>query len=281
MTDKIATVTGANSGIGMAISKEFARRGANVVMVCRSQNKGEAARSEVASATSNEKVELMLADLSSLESVRRLVSSFRQKHNELHVLVNNAAVVEGSRILTKDGLEEVFVVNYLSHFLLTSLLLDVLKNSAPSRIVNVASSVHAHIDFEDLQMEKHYNPIRSYGQSKLAQILFTQELSRRLEGTGVTVNSVHPGAVRTHLGDEGGLVGIAIKFLRNFYASPEKGAEGPVFVATSKEMDGVTGAYFARTRRKSLPPEATDREIAKRLWKVSMNLCGLSETVNS
>ncbi len=246
--------------------------GATTIIVCRNEQKGVAAQDEIMSLSGNKSVELMLADLSSLDSVRKLAAGYRQKHDKLHVLVNNAAVVEGRRVVTKDGLEEVFVVNYLSQFLLTNLLLDVLKAASPSRVVNVASSVHAHIDFDDLQMEKRYNAIKSYGQSKLAQILFTQELAERLSGSGLTVNCIHPGAVRTHLGDEGGLVGIGIRLLRPFYLSPEKGAETLVYVATSPEVKEITGKYFYKRKVKPAP---FNKEESTRLWNISMKLSGL------
>ena len=247
--------------------------GATTVLVCRDQKKGAEAQDEIKAGSGNQSVELLLADLSSLDSVRKLAGEYKEKHNRLDLLVNNAAVVEGSRIVTKDGLEEVFVVNYLSQFLLTNLLLDTLKVSAPSRVVNVTSSVHAHIDFDDLQMERGYNAIKSYGQSKLAQILFTRELAERLAGSKVTVNCVHPGAVRTHLGDEGGIVGMGIKMLRPFYQSPEKGAETLVYVATSPEVDGVTGKYFYKKKEKPAPFNKDDQ---LRLWDMSLKLSGLS-----
>ncbi len=266
-------ITGANSGIGKSCATKFAGMGALTVIVCRDEKKGIDAQKEIVSLTGNSTVELIVADLSSLDSVRKLASNYLEKHDRLHILVNNAAVVEGKRIVTKDGLEEVFVVNYLSQFLLTNLLLNVLKASAPSRVVNVTSSVHAHIDFDDLQMEKGYNAIKSYGQSKLAQILFTRELADRLAGSGVTVNCVHPGAVRTHLGDEGGLVGIGIKLLRPFYMTPEKGAETLVYVATSPDVDGITGKYFYRKKERPTPFSEKD---SLRLWDVSMKLSGLA-----
>jgi NAD(P)-dependent dehydrogenase (short-subunit alcohol dehydrogenase family) len=273
MNNKICMVTGANSGIGKAAAGQFARLGATTVLVCRNEKKGKAAQEEIKTQTGNQSIELFLADLSSLESVRMLASDYKQKHDKLHVLVNNAAVVEGSRVVTKDGLEEVFVVNYLSQFLLTNLLLDTLKASAPARIVNVTSSVHAEINFEDLQMERGYNAIKSYGQSKLAQILFTGELAERLAGSGVTVNCVHPGAVRTHLGDEGGIVGIGIRIARPFYMSPEKGAETLVYVSTSPEVEGATGKYFYKKKERPAP---FNKDDANHLWDVSMKLSGLS-----
>jgi NAD(P)-dependent dehydrogenase (short-subunit alcohol dehydrogenase family) len=265
-------ITGANSGIGKAAARQFALMGATTVLVCRDQSKGLRARDEIRSVSGNQSVELFLCDLSSLDSVRALARDYQEKHDKLHVLVNNAAVVEGNRIVTKEGLEEVFVVNYLSHFLLTNLLLDTLKASRPARIVNVTSSVHARIDFDNLQMENGYNAIKSYGQSKLAQILFTEELAEKLEGSGVTVNCVHPGAVRTNLGDEGGLVGIGIRLLRPFYMNPDKGAEALVFVSTSPDVEGVTGKYFYK---KKVKPAPFNKEDAKRLWDISLKLSGL------
>ncbi len=269
---KCCLVTGANSGIGTAICKELARRGASVVMVCRNTERGNIAKSEVELATGSKQIEMLAQDLSSLENVRHLAKDYTQNHEELHVLINNAGVVQGTRKVTSDGLEYVFVVNYLAHFLLTNLLLSTMKQSTPGRIINVVSSVHSHIDFDDLQLEKHYSAIRSYGQSKLAQILFTFELAKRLEGTKLSVNCVHPGAVRTHLGDEGGLVGIGIRIARPFYASPEKGAEGPLYAATAPELEGISGKYFSKKKEKEI---VYSEEDARRLWDVSMKLCGL------
>jgi NAD(P)-dependent dehydrogenase (short-subunit alcohol dehydrogenase family) len=273
MSGKVCMVTGASSGIGKAAAIELARMGAVTVLVCRDETKGKAVQEEIQTSTGSKTVELLVADLSSLDSVRQLASDQRKNHDRLHLLANNAAVVEGHRVVTKDGLEEVFVVNYLSQFLLTNLLLNTLKASAPARVVNVTSSVHAHINFDDLQMEKGYNAIKSYGQSKLAQILFTYELAMRLAGSGVTVNCLHPGAVRTHLGDEGGIVGIGIKLLRPFYMSAEKGAEGLIYVSASPDLDGVTGKYFYKKKEKAVP---VDEGEAKRLWDVSMKLTSLS-----
>ena len=184
MNGKTCVVTGANSGMGFVVARELARMGAKVVLVCRNQSKGNLARNEISSATGNESVELMTADLASLDTVRKFASDFKQNHQKLHVLVNNAGLILGKRTLTSDGLETTFEVNYLSHFLLTHLLLDVLKASAPSRIVNISSDAHisGHVNFDDLQEEHGYSAMKSYCQSKLAQILFTYELAERLEG---------------------------------------------------------------------------------------------------
>ena len=270
-------VTGANSGIGKHLALGIARTGGTVVMVCRDQSKGETAKEEIISGTGNKKVELMLADLSSLESVRKLARGYLATHDKLNLLVNNAGVIIGKHKITPEGLEETFVVNYLSHFLLTNLLLDTLKKSAPSRIVNVTSSAHynGHMNFADLQGEKRYSAMNSYSNTKLAQVLFTYELARRLAGTGVTANAVHPGTVRTNWGDEAGILGIGIRMARPFMATPEKGAETPLHLATSKDVEGVTGKYFASKKEKKSSEESYREDVAEKLWDVSMKLCGL------
>jgi NAD(P)-dependent dehydrogenase (short-subunit alcohol dehydrogenase family) len=219
----------------------------------------------------------MIADLSSLESVRKLASDFKKKHERLHLLMNNAGVIIGKRTSTPDGLETTFVVNYLSHFLLTHLLLDMMKSSAPARIVNVTSSAHfgGKMDFDDLQEERSYGASKAYSQSKLAQVLFTRELAKRLEGTGVTANCAHPGSVRTHWGDEAGALGIGIKIARPFMLSPEKGARTPLFLATSAEVKGVTGKYFSNLKEAAPSKESLNDGEARRLWETSLKLCGL------
>ena len=277
MKEKVCVVTGANSGIGKVIATELARMGANVVMVCRDPVKAEAAKKEIVSETGNQSVELMIADFSSLAEVRKLADDFKKVHPMIHILVNNAGLILGKRIVTPDGLESTFVVNYLSHFLLTYLLLDTLKASAPSRIVNVSSSAHyqGHMDFDDLQEERGYGAAKSYSQSKLAQVLFTHELAKRLKGTGVIVNSVHPGAVRTHWGDEGGLLGIGIRIARPFLLSPKKGAETPLYAAVSPDVEGVTGKYFSKKKVTKSSKESYDENEERKLWEVSMKLSGL------
>ena len=277
MKDKVSMVTGANSGIGKVIAKELARLGSTVVMVARDPKKGEAAKTEIIGATGNPSVELAITDLSSLSDVRKLAAGFQEKHDKLHLLVNNAGLILGKRVVTPEGLEATFVVNYLSHFLLTNLLLDTLKASAPSRIVNVSSSAHysGHMYFDDLQLGHGYSSMKSYSQSKLAQVLFTYELARRLQGTGVAVNAVHPGVVRTNWADEGGLVGLGVRLLRPFMLSPEKGAQTPLYAAISPETEGVTGKFFAKKKEKRSSKESYEGEEAKRLWDVSMQLTGL------
>jgi NAD(P)-dependent dehydrogenase (short-subunit alcohol dehydrogenase family) len=270
-------VTGANSGIGKEVSRGLASMGANVVLVCRSKEKGEDTIVEISKDTGNKSLELMIADFSSLSSVRKLASDYNSTHDKLHVLVNNAGLIIGKKIITEDGLEVTFQVNYLSHFLLTNLLLDTLKKSAPSRIVNVSSSAHysGHVDFENLNAEKKFSTIKAYSDSKLEQVFFTYELARRLQGSGVTVNAVHPGAVRTHWGDEGGLWSIGIRIARPFLISPTKGAMTPLFVATSPKLEGVSGKYYSNMREEASSKESYDKAIGSKLWQESVRLSHL------
>ncbi|MDA4113259.1 MAG: SDR family oxidoreductase [Thaumarchaeota archaeon] len=283
ISGKTCMITGSNSGIGKAASVAVARMGATVVMVCRDAAKGESARRDiiVTSGAKSEDVTLMLADLSSLDSVRQLAADFLKKDQKLHVLINNAGLVLGDRRVTKDGLETTFVVNYLSHFLLTNLLLGAIRSAAPSRIINVSSEAHTagHIEFEDLQAQKNYGGMRAYSQSKLAQVLFTHELARRLAGTGVTVNSLHPGVVATNWGRHSvGAMSVGLRLISPFMTSPEKGAETSVYLASSPDVAEVTGKYFDKKKETSSSPESNDDAEALRLWKVSLALVGLPDS---
>ena len=279
MVQRICMVTGASSGIGKETSKKLVELGATVVMVCRNQKRGEKAMSEIKGASNGGQVELMLADFRSLDSVRAVAKEFLEKHDLLHVLVNNAGGVNVLRSVTTDGFEATFQVDYLSHFLLTNLLLGALEKSAPSRIINVSSASHygGHMEFDDLQMEKRYGVMKAYSRAKLAQVLFTYELSRRLEGTGVTVNSLHPGAVATNIWK--GSMG-PFSFLgdvsRLFLMSPERGAETPVYLASSPQVEGVTGKYYDRMNEKQSSAESYDLGVARKLWDESERMTGLS-----
>ena len=279
---KICMITGANSGIGRAASTALAKMGAKIVMVSRDTVRGEEARAAVvkASGAKDEAVSLMIADLASLDSVRKLASDFLQTRQPLHVLINNAGLILGKRTVTADGLETTFEVNYLSHFLLTNLLLDTLKANAPSRIINVSSSAHTggHIDFDDLQEEKSYSAMGSYSQSKLAQVLFTFELARRLQGTGVTVNAVHPGLVATGWGTKSaGTLGVGIRLAHPFMIGPEKGADTVVYLASSPEVAKVTGKYFTKRKVVASSKESMDDAAGKHLWEVSLSLSKLEK----
>ena len=289
MCGKTCLVTGATNGIGKVTARELARMGARVVMVGRNRGRAEAALGEVRRASGNEQVELVLADLSSMAEVRRIAAEFLASHDALHVLVNNAGAMNTSRTLTVDGYETTFATNHLAYFLLTHLLLDRIKATArdgqAARIVNVSSRAHGRgpIDFDDLHAERGYSIAKAYGRSKLANVLFTYELARRLEGTGVTANALHPGVVRTGFGkNSGGLLGNVVKVgisgVGLFFSSPEKGAETSIYLATSPEVEGVTGKYFARSRETPSSADSHDREAARLLWQVSEQLCGITAT---
>jgi NAD(P)-dependent dehydrogenase (short-subunit alcohol dehydrogenase family) len=279
MSGRICMVTGANSGIGKATAAGLAGLGATVVLVCRNRERGEKAMADIREKTGNSSLELLLSDFASLQSVRDLAKDYIGSHNSLHVLVNNAGVAQVTRSVTVDGFETTFGVDYLSQFLLTNLLLDVIKRSAPSRIVIVSSTSHygGHLDMDDLQMERGYGVMKAYGRAKLAQVLFTYELARRLEGTGVTANCLHPGAVATNIwGRPLGPLSFLMKVNRLFLISPEKGAETPVYLASSSEVANVTGKYFDDRREKRSSSESYDVMLAQKLWDASAKLVGLS-----
>src|SRR6266513_2092069 len=278
MQGKICMVTGANSGIGKATALALAKMGATVVMVCRDRARGEEARSEITTKSRNNAVDLLLADLSSQQSIRQLVENFQQHYTHLHVLINNAgagAAFTGRRE-TVDGLEMTFAVNYLAPFLLTNLLLDVLKASAPARIVNVSSASHksGYIQMDDLQGEKHNRSMRAYPQSKLAIVLFTYELARRLQGTGVTANCLDPGFVATNIGQTGASlpVRLLVKVIGSFGTSPQEGAKTSIYLASSPEVEGVTGTYFVKSLPKRSAAISYDESLQRQLWEQSAKL---------
>lgn len=280
MQGKICLVTGATSGIGKATALGLAQMGASVVIVSRHREKGEGVQREIKTESRNDAVDLLLADLSSQESIRQLVDNFLERYTKLHVLINNAGTVSLRRRETVDGLETTFAVNQLAPFLLTNLLLDVIKASVPSRIINVSSNSHeaGYIKMDDLQSEKHYRFMRAYGQSKLALVLFTYELARRLQGTGVTANCLHPGFVATNIGQDGsGPVGRALVNLifSSLGISPEEGAKTTIFLATSPEVEGVTGKYFVKSIPKRSVPVTYDETLQRQLWEESARLVKL------
>ena len=279
MQGKVCLITGANSGIGKVTALELARMGATVVMVSRDQTRGAQAQSEIKAQSGNNAVDLLIADLSSQQSIRQLVTEFQQRYQQLHVLINNAGAFVFSRKETVDGLEMSFAVNYLAPFLLTNLLLDTLKASAPARIVNVSSEAHeaGYINMDDLQSQQRYGFMRPYGQSKLAVVLFTYELARRLQGTGVTVNALHPGFVATNIG-RGGLSPLLqplVKLVFSLGISPEKGAQTTIYLATSPDVEGVTGKYFTKSIPKRSAEITYDESLQHRLWDESEKLVQL------
>lgn len=281
MKDKICLVTGANRGIGKAIALGLAQRGATVIMVCRDRARGEAAQQEIRSGSGNPAIHLMLADLSSLASVRELAVAYREKYQQLHVLINNAGVAKLQRTLTVDGYETTFAVNHLAPFLLTHLLLDVLQAGAPARIVNVSSLVHkwGKIDFDDVQGETRYDMDKAYNQSKLANVLFTYELARRLAGSGVSVNSMEPGMTATDFGREyTGFKGFMNRAWRPFMVTPEQAAETAIYLATSPEVADLSGQHFVKSRAVKSSKASYDHNVARRLWDVSVRLTRAANT---
>lgn len=275
INDSVVLVTGSSSGIGKVTARELARQGATVVMLCRNRAKGEAARQEIQATTGNNHVDLLIADLNSLADVRRAASEFKQKYRALHVLIHNAGGIHHQRMLTPDGYEVTFVTNYLAPFLLTQLLLDVLKASAPARIVNVSSMAHmgGKIDFADLQGEKKYGTWKSYNQAKLALILFTYELASQLQGSGVTVNALHPGIIASNF-DQGlsSFMRLSWKLFAPFLSSVEQGAQTTLYLATSPEVEGISGKYFSNRKEVKSSSTSYDQALRQRLWQVSEEL---------
>jgi len=282
MHGKVCMVTGATSGIGRETARELARQGATVVVVGRSPEKIETTVSEIKLETGNNSVHSLLGDLSSQGEVRRLAQEFKARHQRLHVLVNNAGAIFLSRRQSIDNIEMTFALNHLSYFLFTILLLDVIKFTAQARIINVSSNAHENtvMDFEDLQCHRRYRfGTRAYRMSKLANLLFTYELARRLGGTGLTVNGLHPGLVATNLLSNNGFTGRLITFFIRFRGmTPQEGAKTSVYLAASPDTEGVTGSYYVDRRVVTSSNASYDRDMAARLWQVSLEMTGLSDS---
>jgi NAD(P)-dependent dehydrogenase (short-subunit alcohol dehydrogenase family) len=278
MQGKVCMVTGATSGIGLVTARALARQGATLIVVGRNPERGAATLSRIQQETGNSAVELMLADLSAQAQVRQLASEVQRRFAHLDVLINNAGALFTRRQLSTDGIEMTFALNHLAYFLLTNLLLDSLKASATARIVNVSSEAHrdARLDFADLQGQHRYSGWRAYARSKLANILFTYELARRLEGTSVVANALHPGFVATNFGrNNRGITAMFLRIAQLAAISPEKGAQTIIYLATSPEVKGITGGYFVKQKAERSSQVSYDRAAAERLWQVSAELTRL------
>jgi retinol dehydrogenase-12 len=279
MTGRTCLVTGATSGIGRATALRLAELGADVVVVGRDPARADAVREEIRRRAPGGGVQTLTADLSSLAQVRRLAAEVRERCDRLDVLVNNAGVISMRREVSVDGFETTFATNHLGPFLLTNLLRDLLERSAPARVVTVSSGAHKQvraIPWDDLPHGTAAGRGGTYPLSKLLNVLFTAELARRLAGTGVTANCLHPGFVRTDLGrDVTGAFGVAVRLVARLQPGPAKGAETSVYLASSPDVAGVSGGYFVRCRRVEPSRLARDPDAAARLWTLSERLAGL------
>jgi NAD(P)-dependent dehydrogenase (short-subunit alcohol dehydrogenase family) len=276
-SEKICLVTGATLGIGKETAVGLARQGWRVVIVGRDEARTRETARLIASESGNSKVDFLVADLSSQAQVRRLAEQFKSKYSRLDVLINNAGAIFTRREASVDGIEKTWALNHLAEFLLTQLLLDRLEASAPARIVNVASSAHTSgkIDFADLQGEKKYSGLKAYSQSKLANIMFTYALARRLNGKGVTANCLHPGVVATGFGhNTPGLVKTLVSLARPFLTTPQQGAATSIYLATSPDVAGVSGKYFAKSKPTASTPLSADVAAQERLWTISEQQTG-------
>lgn len=280
---KTVLITGANTGIGKETAVDLARRGARVILACRDMDRANKAAEDVKKQSGNDNVVVKKVDLASLQSVRQLAKDVLATEERLDILINNAGIMSCPKWQTEDGFEMQFGVNHLGHFLLTNCLLDLLKKSSPSRIVNVSSLAHerGQIYFDDINQEKDYQPWKSYGQSKLANVLFTRELAKRLQGTGVTTYSLHPGVIRTELGRHfwpkiplwKRVVYTPLMFL---IKSPTEGAQTTIYCAVEESLQNESGLYYSDCALKTAAPQGLDDEAAKKLWDVSASMVGLT-----
>ena len=270
MNEKVCLVTGANRGLGKATAAALARRDVQVIMACRDQALGNIARADIVSATANNKAEVMLLDLSSQESIRKFVGEYNNRFDRLDVLINVAGVYQTKRVLTGDGLEAMFAINHLGPFLLTQLLLDKLKASAPARVLLVTAPSTSSLNFEDLQASQKFNSFQAFGASKMANLLYTYDLARKLEGSGITVNAIHPGLMKTDLMKES--PPLMRWFLHMISRPPGKAAANLANLALSSEAAGATGKLFTDHKIIESNAHSHDPEIQNRLWDVSVRL---------
>ncbi|OPF94635.1 SDR family oxidoreductase [Rhodopseudomonas palustris] len=280
---RTALVTGANSGLGKAIVTALAADGLRVGLVARDRGRGEAALADVRAATGNQDLHLFVADLADQESIRALAQDVRARFDRLHLLINNAGTAFPERRLSPQGIERAFAINHLGPFLLTNLLLDLIKASAPARIVNVGTRIDAAIDFDDLNWDKRpYGMMKGYAQSKLGNLHFTFELARRLEGSGVTVNCVFPGVFKSNLGGTDGAQGLFWKLLAKLggwaIPKPESAAQRVLYLANAPELESVSGQYYANRKTIPAPAQALDAEANRRLWEISERMTGLTQS---
>lgn len=282
MVGKVCLVTGATSGIGKVTAAALATQGAEVIITGRNRQKTETTVRQIKTETGNEAIQYLLADFSDLEQVRDLASTFNERSSRLDVLVNNAGSFFNTRQSTSYGVEMTFLVNHLAPFLLTNLLLETIQDCAPARIINVSSDAHKYgtLNFDDLGFKRGYAGMKAYARSKLANVLFTYEAVRRLGESGVTVNALHPGHVATDIWRTNfSIIGPALKRIMGLFAlTPEQGADNSIYLASSPEVEGVTGKYFVMREPAESSPVSYDQEIARKLWEISENLTSISQS---
>jgi len=268
LKNKIILITGATSGIGKETALGLAKMGATIVFTTRDTIKGENTKKNLILATNNKNIHMLTCDLASFDSIKTCCKEFKSKYSKLNVLINNAGAWDFKRRESKDGIENIFATNYLAPFLMTNLLLDMIKKSSPSRIINVTSGMHyGTINFDDIEFKKKFSGAKAYRQSKLGLILFTRLLAKKLDGTGVTVNTAHPGMNKTDLGrDAGGLSRLIFKMMGK---DPSIGAETSIYLASSPEVENITGEYWAKKQIKKSSKESYDMDLAEKLWNVS------------
>lgn len=281
MKDKICVITGGTDGIGKATAFGLATRGAKLLLHGRDPDKGARAVADLISRSGNSSIAFLQADFASLADVRRLAAVIKERTPRIDVLINNAGGINGTRLESKDGYEMTFAVNHLAGFLLTHLLLDRLQTGTPARIVTVSSNAHrgAKLKFDDLQTTRGFSPMGTYGMSKLANVLFTRSLAKRLQGTKVTATAVHPGFCRTSFGrdlEASALVKLIFRIAAKFARTPEKGAETVIYLASSPAVEGASGGYYFDCKLTPVSPAAQNDDDAERLWKVSEQLTGIA-----
>lgn len=281
--NKICLVTGATAGIGRVTAQTLAEQGAKVVLVSRSKEKCALAVSEIKNQTGNKDIDFIASDLSSQKEIYKLAEEFKKTYSHLDILVNNAGAVFTSREVSPDGFEMTFALNHLNYFLLTNLLIDELKKSPAARVVNVSSMAHesGQINFDDLQGERRYSGWGAYCQSKLANVLFTYELARKLANTKITTNALHPGVVGTNFGsNNSGFMAMFVRlYLRLFSISDKEGAQTSIYLASSPEVENITGKYFVKKKARNSSNASHSKDVASRLWQVSLELTRLKNSI--